>query len=103
MKEFVYLGSRLSNKCDEESEIEWRLLKGNKCAEGLNRYIGARKIFRSIKERVYKTIIRPTVVYGRKAWVLNKKLEEKLLKWETKILKRIYIGKKVGEGYERKK
>ena len=51
------MGSRLSNKCDEESEIEWRLLKGNKCAGELNRCIGARKIFRNIKERVYETII----------------------------------------------
>ena len=36
------------------------------------------------------------------AWVLNKKLEEKLLTWERKILRRIYGGKKVAEGYERR-
>ena len=61
-----------------------------------------KKISRSIKQRVYKTIIRPTVVYGCEAWVLNKKLEEKLLRRERKIFRRIYGGKKVGEGYERR-
>ena len=34
--------------------------------------------------------------------VLNKKQEEKLLSWERKILRRIYGGKKVGEGYEKR-
>ena len=39
---------------------------------------------------MYKTIIRPVVLYGAEAWTLTKKEEQALLIFERKIFRRIY-------------
>ena len=37
-----------------------------------------------------KTLVRPVVVYGSECWVLTKKIKQKLLVFERKILRRIF-------------
>jgi hypothetical protein len=39
---------------------------------------------------VYKTIIRPVVIYGNETWMMNITHEEKLNIFERKILRSIY-------------
>ena len=52
---------------------------------------------RAVKVIIYKSIIRPTVIYGCELWVLNKGNQTRLEVWERKILRTIYGGKKCGE------
>jgi hypothetical protein len=40
--------------------------------------------------QIHKTIIRPTVTYGSKTWVLTASDENQLNIFETKILRKIY-------------
>lgn len=47
MDEFVYLGVRITCKCEEEKEIEAKLSKVNRCARRLNHLLG-------MKQFVYK-------------------------------------------------
>jgi hypothetical protein len=50
-----------------------------------------KKIYiQSIKIHLYKTIIRPVVIYGAEAWTLTNKNEKILMTWERKILRKIY-------------
>ena len=42
-----------------------------------------------------KTVIRPTVLYGSEVWTLSKTLENKLAIWERKVLRKIFVGKKL--------
>jgi hypothetical protein len=42
-----------------------------------------------LKFKIYKTLIRPVVLYGSESWTLTKADEEKLSTFERKIL-RIY-------------
>ena len=49
-----------------------------------------RSISQSIKIRLYKTTIRPTVTYGAETWTLTNKIEEMLMTWERKIMRKIY-------------
>ncbi|PSN33046.1 hypothetical protein C0J52_17756 [Blattella germanica] len=39
--------------------------------------------------RIYKTIIRPTLIYGCESWTLSKKNENALNSFQRKILRRI--------------
>jgi len=96
------LGTRISSKCDEETELDMRLSKANKCAGMMNHLLRAKDLAISTRMRIYQTIIRPTILYGAETWILNRKVQEKLLRWERKIIRRILGGKKTEEGYVRR-
>ena len=63
---------------------------GNKCYHALRPILTKRTISQSIKTRLYKTVIRPTVTYGAETWTLTNKVEKMLMTWERKILRKIY-------------
>lgn len=55
-------------------------------------------MLRKTNKRIFKTIIRPTLLYINDFWILNKN-EEKLLEVrKNKILTHVYGGKQVGKG-----
>lgn len=99
---YMYLGVLINDKCDEEAEIDLRLAKANRCAGGLHKILKSKQVTRATKKRIYKTILRPTVLYGSETWVVNKKQQTKLEIWERKILRKIYGGKKTDDGWERR-
>jgi hypothetical protein len=76
-----------------ETEIKSKIAVGNKCYYALGPVL-KRSIFQSIKIRLYKTIIRPAVIYGAETWTLTSKIKKILMTWERKILKKIYGPKK---------
>ncbi|CAH0560543.1 unnamed protein product [Brassicogethes aeneus] len=84
VESYMYLGVLINNKGDEEEEINLRELS------------------LKVKIRMYKTIIRPTVLYACETSVLNRSNQIKLEIWERKILRRIFGGKKVEEGWIRR-
>jgi hypothetical protein len=42
------------------------------------------------KVKIYKTVIKPCVIYGAELWTLTKKDEDVLATWERKMLRTIY-------------
>lgn len=102
VEEFTYLGAKITSKCDEEKEIDYRIIKANKSAGALNSILREKNLSRKAKFRLYKTVLRPTALYGCETWVLNKKNQERLLRWERRIIRRITGGKKTERGYERR-
>jgi hypothetical protein len=60
---------------------------------GLLHILKSKSISRKVKERIYRTIIRPVVIYGSEAWKLNKE-KQSLEIFERKVLRNIYGGKK---------
>jgi hypothetical protein len=55
-------------------EIKSRLAAGNKNYHALGPTLKKRSISQSIKIRLYKTVIRPIVVYGAEAWTVTNKM-----------------------------
>lgn len=99
---YVYLGAEINSENNPYSEIERRITLGMKSAGSLNKVIRNKHISRKVKIRIYKTIIRPTTLYGCEVWTLNQQYANKLLIWERKILRRIFGGIKEGEEWRRR-
>ena len=73
MKAFKYLGSVVTSDNNVNTEIKSRLVAGNKVYFTLQNLLKNKNILRKVKLNIYKTLIRPVVLYGRETWALTKK------------------------------
>jgi len=88
--EFTYLGTLISNDKSVQTEIQRRILAGNRTYFAAISLFRNRLLSRATKLRLYKTLIRPVVTYGAETWAMTKKEEQALLIIERKIFGRIY-------------
>jgi len=80
----------MTQKNDELNEIKTRLQSGKKCYYGLSNLLNARTILMNLKIQLYRTLIRPVVMYGCEVWTLRKSDQNRLLIFKRKILRRIF-------------
>jgi hypothetical protein len=73
-----------------EEEIKKRIAAGNKTYYVYKAMFGSRALSRSSELRLYNSVVRPVVIYAHETWVLKKEIENKLLTFERKILRRIF-------------
>jgi hypothetical protein len=73
VNQFKYLGSIITNNNDITLEISHRINRGNKCYYGLRNIFKSRLLKKDTKFKIYKTLIRPVVLYGCESWTLTKK------------------------------
>lgn len=92
VKEFVYLGTTITATFNQEAEIQARIQCGNKSASALHKVLTSNHLSNNAKLRVYKTVIRPAVLYASETWTLTQKLQNMLCTWERKIVRRILGG-----------
>lgn len=87
---FKYLGALIT--CDNETteEIKERICAGNRCYFSTLHLLKSRVLSRRCKKIIYRTIIRPVVTYGCETWVMTRRSEELLNRWERKILRKVY-------------
>ena len=90
MKDFVYLGTSITNNNNVSDEIKRRLTLANRCYFGLNRQLSSRALSRRTKLTLYKTLIIPVLLYGAEAWTLSAADEKSLGTFERKILRKIF-------------
>ena len=81
---FKNLGSNITQNNNVTLEIQERIASGNRCFYALSKIMKARYISKKLKIRVYKTIIKPIVVYGSESWTLTKFNCNMLAAWERK-------------------
>jgi hypothetical protein len=87
VESFKYLGSVMTSLNDIQTEIKSKIAAGNKRYYALGPILKRRSTSQSIKIRLYKTIIRPAVIYGAETWALTSKPERMLMTWERKMLR----------------
>jgi hypothetical protein len=63
---FKYLGATLTDQNYIHEEIRSRLNSGNACYHAVQNLLSSRLLFRSVKIKIYKTIILPVILYGCK-------------------------------------
>lgn len=90
VREFKYLGSLVTEKNETQVEVKERLKCGNKSYYSMQHLLKSRLISRKCKKRLYKTVVRPVVMYASETWVMTARDEEALNVWERKVLRRIY-------------
>jgi hypothetical protein len=89
--EFKYLGFLINNNNNSITvEINHRILFANRCYYGLRNLLQSRLLNKGTKCKIYKTLVRPVVLYGSESWTLTKADEEKLRTFERRMLRKIY-------------
>lgn len=91
--EFVYLGALIRADTDITREIMRRIIAANRCFYGVQRHLRSKLLTKETKLRIYKTLIRPVLLYGSESWPLTRKDENLLLAFERKVLRAIFGAK----------
>ena len=71
MQNFNYLGSILNANNKMNTEIADRIAKGNKANYDNAKLIKSKFIKKNTKMKIYKTMIRPVVMYSSETWTFN--------------------------------
>jgi hypothetical protein len=68
------------------SEIQARILSGNRCYYAYGKLMKSRALKRITKLKIYKSLIRPVVTDGCEAWTLTNRDEQHLRIFEHRML-----------------
>ena len=90
LEEFKYLGTTLTNQNYIAEETKNRLRPGNACYHSVQNLLTSRLLSKSLKIKIYRTIILPVVLYGCETWSLTLREERKLRVFENMVLRRIF-------------
>ena len=86
---FKYLGATLAENGDLDAEITHRIQSGWKNWKRVSRILCInRRISLRVKGKVYKTVVRPAMIYGAETWAVKKAQEKKLDVAEMRMLRR---------------
>ena len=80
----------ITENSDNNTEIKARIMAGNSCYYSVLPLLRSKAVSRTTKIRMYKTIIRPVMLYGSEAWCLMANGEKILRIWERKVLRKIF-------------
>ena len=72
VREFIFLGSKITADGDCSHEIKRRLVLGRKATTNLNSKFKSRDITLPTKVHLVKAIVFPVVMYGCESWNLKK-------------------------------
>ncbi|XP_058460229.1 uncharacterized protein LOC131435938 [Malaya genurostris] len=101
--EFVYLGSLVTADNDTSREIQRRILSRNRAYFGVRRTLRSSKIRRRTKLTIYKTLIRPVILYGHESWTMLAEDQRALGVFERKVLRTIFGGVRMEDGTWRRR
>jgi len=90
VKDFKYLGTKLTNKNSIQEEIKSRLKSGNVCCHLVQNILSSSLLSKNLKIKIYRTIILPVVVYGCETWWLTLRQERRLRVFVNRVLRRIF-------------
>ena len=87
---FIYLGSLINTTGGNTEEIKRRIQLANKSYFGLQKYFKSKLLSRGTKCRIYRTLIKPTLMYASETWAMTENDIQSLYIFERKILRRIF-------------
>ena len=72
VRDFVFLGSKITVDGDCSHEIKRRLLLGRKAMTNIDSILKSRDITLPTKVRLVKAIVFPVVMYGCESWTIKR-------------------------------
>jgi hypothetical protein len=94
VEEFKYLGTTLKNQNSILEEIECRLKLGNACYYSVQNLLSSSLLSKTLKIKIYRTMILPVVLYGCETWLLTLREERRLRVFENVVLRRVFWPKR---------
>ena len=88
-EEFVYLGTTVTKEGGGTEDIKKRLSKAREAFLNLKKIWNIRSIGRNTKIKLFKTLVRPVLLYGCEAWKLTVAKEKKLDRFQFTCRRRI--------------
>ena len=99
---FIYLGLQVNSDNNIGEEIRRRVTLGNRSYYCLQKLFRSKTLNRDLKCELYRTLIRPVVVYGSEAWCIIQRDEQTLLVFKRRILQSIFGGVNVESNWRRR-
>jgi hypothetical protein len=90
VEEFKYLGRTLTDQNSIQEETMSRLKLGNACYHSVQNILSSRLLYKNVKNKIYRTIILPVVLYGCETWSLTLREEHRLCVFEKRVLRRLF-------------
>ena len=90
MEEFKYLGTTLTNQNSIQEEIKSRLKLGNACYYFVQNLLSSSLLSKTVKIKIYRTIILAVVLYGCETWSLTLREERRLWVFVNRVLRRVF-------------
>ena len=72
VKDFIFLGSKITEDGDCSHEIKRRLLFGRKVMTNLDSLLKSRDMTLPTKVRLVKAMVFPVIMYGCESWTVKK-------------------------------
>jgi hypothetical protein len=87
--EFTYLGAKVSKDGGAGSDMKSRINKARNAFSKLNKVWKSKQFCRKTKVKLYKTLVRPVLLFGCETWRMTQLEERRLDSFQFKCLKRI--------------
>ena len=87
---FVYLGATVSKEGGGTEDIHNRVVKARGVFLRLKNIWSSNSISRRTKVGLYKTLVKPVLMYGCETWKMNKSDENKINVFQSRCLRRIF-------------
>ena len=90
VEEFKYLGTTVTNQNSIQEEINCRLKLGNSCYYSVQNLLSSSLLYKTLKIKIYRTIILPIVLYGCETWSLILREKHRLRVFENRMMRRVF-------------
>ena len=87
---FKYLGSHIASDGPLDPAMNHRIQSGWKNWKDVSGVLCDRKISTRVKGKVYKTVVKPAMMYGAEKWPINKAQGQRLNMAEMRMLRWMY-------------
>jgi hypothetical protein len=94
LKQFIYLGTSLTNQNSIQEEIKSRLKSGNDCYHSVKNLVPYSLLSKNIEMKIYRTEIFAAVLHWCETWSLTLREECRLRVFASRVLRRIFESKR---------